>query len=185
MVDGSLHVGIGGYTRRIAGITHIPLLKERQRLHCATGHPLFGLREDEINIDQISKWECVKRPYVPDVEIPDSARFQATALAENMEAIAFLILSGRFIEFLPEHYAARWVEFGQMQAVLPDRMHYDSHIELLVRSSAPQSLGVRLFVADLLAAFRCQGTKAEAVTADPSGIKAPKPRGRKGQRRPN
>lgn len=167
VVDGSLHVGISGYTRQISGITHIPLLAERQRLYCAAGHPLFGLRDDEIEIDQLDRWEYVKRPYVPDVDIPDSARFRATAVAENMEAIALLVLSGRFIGFLPEHYAARWVESGLMQAVLPARMFYDSHVELLVRSSVPQSLGVRLFVDDLLAAFRCQAPKEGASPAAP------------------
>ena len=177
VVDGSLHVGISGYTRQISGITHIPLLTERQRLYCGAGHPLFGLPADAIEIDHLGKWECVKRPYVPDVDIPDSARFRATAVAENMEAIAFLVLSGRFIGFLPEHYAARWVDLKQMQAVLPERMHYHSQIELLVRSSVPQSLGVRLFVEDLLAAFRCPAAQDGASATAPMPGESPRQRG--------
>jgi DNA-binding transcriptional LysR family regulator len=167
VVDGSLHVGISGYTRQIAGITHIPLLAERQRLYCGAGHPLFALPDAQIEVDQLGMWEYVKRPYVPDVDIPHSARLRATAVAENMEAIAFFVLSGRFIGFLPEHYAARWVESGQMRAVLPERMCYHSHIELLVRSSAPQSLGTRLFVEDLTSAFRGRAAQAEARPAAP------------------
>jgi len=154
VVDGSLHVGIGAYTRQIAGMVHIPLLTERQCLYCGPGHPLFGMRQSRTRFDKGGPWEYVRRAYVPDLDIPDAAWLKATAVAENMEAIAFLVLSGRFLGFLPEHYAAKWASAGALQAVKPETMHYQSHIELLVRSSA-QSLCVRLFVEDLLAAFRC------------------------------
>ena len=173
VVDGSIHVGIGAYTRQISGISHVPLIKERQYLYCGTGHPLFATGKGEISIEGIGNCEYVKRPYTPDVDIPDGARLKATALAENMEAIAFLILSGQFIGFLPEHYALRWTKLDRMRAVMPERMYYDSHIEMLVRSSMPQSLAVKLFVEDLLAAFRCG--KAAAGTASVG----PPPRRRK------
>lgn len=176
VVDGSVHVGIGAYTRQISGITHVPMLSERQYLYCGAGHPLFGMGKDEIDIDQLGNWEWVKRPYVPDVDIPDCARLKATALAENMEAIAFLILSGQFIGFLPEHYAARWMELDQVRAVLPERMYYDSEIEMLVRSSVPQSLAVRLFVEDLLAAFRCAAANSTPAAAGAPGIVSSPPR---------
>ena len=154
VVDGSLHLGIGAYTRQVAGMVHIPLLTERQCLYCGPGHPLYGRTKSRTHFDRNGPWDYVRRAYVPDLDIPDAARLKATAVAENMEAIAFLILSSQFLGFLPEHYAARWVSLGEMQAVKPDTMHYKSHIELLVRSSA-QSLCVRLFIEDLLAAFRC------------------------------
>jgi DNA-binding transcriptional LysR family regulator len=173
VVDGSLHAGIGSYARKIAGISHISLIREKQCLYCGRGHPLFGLRDADIDINCIAECECVKRPYVPDVDIPDAARLQATALAENMEAIAFLILSGKFIGYLPEHFARRWVEEGQLRAIRPEQMRYESHIQLMVRSSA-QPLGLRYFVEDLLAAFRC---KAQEVVP-PSRTKARRGRSR-------
>lgn len=183
VVDGSVHVGIGAYTRQISGITHVPLLRERQYLYCGAGHPLFGMGKNEIDIDQIGNWECVKRPYVPDVDIPDCARLKSTALAENMEAIAFLILSGQFIGFLPEHYAEQWTRLNRMHAVLQERMYYDSHIEMLVRSSVPQSLAVNLFVEDLLAAFGCAPPKSKVAAAGSPAIVSSIP-GRKGQIQP-
>jgi DNA-binding transcriptional LysR family regulator len=165
VVDGSLHVGIGGYTRRISGIAHIPLIRERQQLYCAVRHPLFGVPDAEIDISALSKCQYVKRPYVPDVDIPEYARLNATALAENMEAIAFLVISGKFIGFLPEHYASRWVAIGEMRALLPERMHYESRIELLVRTSTPQPLAVRYFVSDLLSAFECEAGQANGAAS--------------------
>jgi DNA-binding transcriptional LysR family regulator len=141
------------------------------------------MRAEEIDINQFGQWECVKRPYVPDVNIPNASRLRSTALAENMEGIALLVLSGRFIGFLPEHYAERWVELEQMRAVRPDHMYYDSHIELLVRSSA-QSLGVRLFVEDLLAAFRCEAAKCEAPTQSTARFENTSRRARRPKLRP-
>lgn len=173
VVDGSMHVGIGGYTRRISGITHILLLKETQRLYCAANHPLYALRDAALTIESLFEHGCVKRPYVPDVDIPESTGLKAAAQAENMEAIAFLVLSGRFIGFLPDHYASRWVERGEMRALLPERMHYQSRIELLVRTSTPQPLAVRYFVSDLLDAFKSRGQELpDPDEADASGGEA-------------
>lgn len=172
VVDGSMHVGIGGYTRRISGITHIPLLRETQRLYCAAGHPLFRISDEAIAVERLFEHGCVKRAYVPEVDIPESAGLQSAAQAENMEAIAFLVLSGQFIGFLPEHYASRWVERGEMRALLPERMRYQSRIELLYRTSA-QPLAVRYFVSDVLDAFRSRGQEfPEPEEAEGSGGKA-------------
>ncbi|MGE4246092.1 MAG: LysR family transcriptional regulator [Parvibaculaceae bacterium] len=166
VVDGSLHVGIGGYTRRISGISHIPILKETQRLYCGADHPLFPVPERSIDTAALSRCQYVKRPYVPDVDIPDSGFLNATAMAENMEAIAFLVLSGQFIGFLPEHYAEPFVARGKLRTLMPERMHYQSCHELLYRVSTPPPLAVRCFVSDLLDAFRRRGN----VLAEPEPV---------------
>ena len=66
-------------------------------------------------MSDLAQHKFVKRPYVPDGHIPSAEFLNAAAYAENMEATAMLILSGGFIGFLPEHYAARWVASGEMK----------------------------------------------------------------------
>lgn len=168
VVDGSLHVGIGGYTRRISGVKHIAILKETQRLYCGAGHPLFAVSDRDVDTTALARCQYVKRPYVPDVDIPDSGCLNATAMAENMEAIAFLILSGQFIGFLPEHYARPFEARRQLRALMPERMHYQSCHELLYRISTPPPLAVRHFVSDLLDAFRRRGN----MLAEPEPLTA-------------
>jgi DNA-binding transcriptional LysR family regulator len=57
-----------------------------------------------------------------------------TATASDREGIAFLILTGRFIGFLPDHYAAQWVEKKMMRALSPQRLHFSSKIAIVTRS---------------------------------------------------
>ncbi len=153
IVEGRYHVGIGGYTKQISGLEYIPLIHESQRLYCGRLHPLYPVPDKKIGLKELSTHKFVKRPYVPDGYIAGADRLNAAAYAENMEAIAMLILSGGFIGFLPEHYAARWVETGDMRVVLPGRMRYESRLELILRKTVPQPLAAQFLKSDLLAAF--------------------------------
>lgn len=153
VVEGRYHIGIGGYTKRIAGIEYTPLIRESQHLYCGRGHPLFDLDGDTVELSELADHGYVKRSYTPDTQVPAVEMLNATACAENMEAIAILILSGAFIGFLPDHYAARWVDGGEMKAILPDRMRYESQVELFVRKTAPQTLAAQYMKSDLLRAF--------------------------------
>lgn len=153
IVEGRHHIGIGAYTKRISAIEYTPLLPERQLLHCSRLHPLFDVCTTSIDTSELARHKFVKRPYVPDGHIPSAEFLNAAAYAENMEAIAMLILSGGFIGFLPEHYAARWVNSGEMKTVLPDVMHYETGLELILRKTVPQTLAAQYLKTDLLEAF--------------------------------
>ncbi|MNE44639.1 hypothetical protein D3C80_1388770 [compost metagenome] len=42
-----------------------------------------------------------------------------------MDGAALLILSGQHLGFLPEHYAAKHVEQGQLKALNPKQLRYE------------------------------------------------------------
>ncbi len=46
------------------------------------------------------------------------------ATTYSMEGLVHLILSGRFVGFLPDHYARRWVERGEMRALRSDLVSF-------------------------------------------------------------
>jgi len=152
VLDGRYHLGVGGYTSRAPGLAYLPLFRERQWLYCGARHPLFARPERRIRTRDIQACDYVRRLYVSDSDLPLSFRGAATAAAENMEAIAHLILSGRFIGFLPVHYAARWVERGEMRALKPRRITYSSQLELITRRTRPKNAAIDVFLADFLAA---------------------------------
>lgn len=153
VVEGRHHIGIGGYTKQISAIEYTALMPESQLLYCSNKHPLFDARAGSIRVPDLAHHKFVKRPYVPDGHIPSSEFLNAAAFAENMEATAMLILSGGFIGFLPEHHAARWVGSGEMKAILPRQMHYESGLELILRKTVPQTLAAQYLKTDLLEAF--------------------------------
>ena len=51
--------------------------------------------------------------------------FNSCATAQSLEGIASLILTGCYVGYLPEHYAAGWTRSKRMRRVLPEFMSYD------------------------------------------------------------
>lgn len=60
-----------------------------------------------------------------------------------------LILSGAFVAYLPSHYAEQWVARGEMRALLPKQLSYQSLFEVVTRRSAAQLAPVQAFLDDL------------------------------------
>ena len=46
-----------------------------------------------------------------------------SASASQVEAVAILVLTGRFLGFLPEHYAAPLVREGRLRVLYPEQIH--------------------------------------------------------------
>ena len=153
VVDGRYQIGVGAYTKQISGIEYTPLLLERQTLYCGSAHPLFEIPDDKIELWDLAQYKYIKRSYVPDDHLPATEMLKPGAVAANMESIAILILSGSFIGFLPEHFAERWVDSGEMKPVLPARMHFLSQMELILRKTQPQTLAAQYLKADIIEAF--------------------------------
>jgi LysR family transcriptional regulator, transcriptional activator for bauABCD operon len=113
VLDQRLPAAIGAFHHHVAGLSYAPLFVEEQTLYCGRGHPFFQPPDGAIRLGDIAGVDFVDRGYGGGVKarLP-GADFRATAAANNMEAIATLILSGRYIGYLPTHCAAPWVERG-------------------------------------------------------------------------
>lgn len=74
---------------------------------------------------------------------------QRRATAYDQEGVATLILSGAYLGFLPDHYAAGFVLAGRMRAVLPGVFTYDCHFEAMARPAAQRARLTQTFL-DLL-----------------------------------
>ncbi|MCY1368503.1 hypothetical protein D9M69_554870 [compost metagenome] len=68
------------------------------------------------------------------------------ASASDREGIAFLILTGSYIGFLPDHYAATWVEKGLMAPLCPDRLFFDAKLAVATRKGRRQNLILERFL---------------------------------------
>ncbi|EPL6198738.1 LysR substrate-binding domain-containing protein, partial [Acinetobacter baumannii] len=78
------------------------------------------------------KWQAILPNYAITSEAAKLHQLlDCKATASDREGIAFLILTGKFLGFLPDHYAKKWVEDGVMQPVLKDKMHYSTPICLI------------------------------------------------------
>ncbi|MNG28601.1 LysR substrate binding domain protein [compost metagenome] len=71
------------------------------------------------------------------------------ASATDREGIAFLILTGSYIGFLPDHYAATWVEKGLMAPLSPERLFFDAKLAVVTRKGRRQNLILERFLDSL------------------------------------
>lgn len=107
-----------------ASIRAIPVFEETQSLYCGQSHPLFRMPTGKIAPKMLSEFPYAARNYMGNWVGPDDVVFQAAAMTAHMESLAMLILSGRYLGYLPAHFAEIWVQKGQMRRLLADQMSY-------------------------------------------------------------
>jgi LysR family transcriptional regulator, transcriptional activator for bauABCD operon len=133
LMDGRLHVGALPLTSPMSGLEYMQLYEEKSNLYCSIKHPLFssGAEPDD---EQLLQYDAVAPSFRMTAEaIGMHQMLRCTATASDREGIAFLILTGCYIGFLPDHYAAQWVEKKLMRTVVPTRLHCHSKIGIAMR----------------------------------------------------
>jgi len=123
VLEGRLDIGVIPELRIINGLEYTELYDEESLLYCSVKHPLFT--SDELDHHLIEQQDAVLPAYEqrPDIK----ALYQGlrdSASATDREGIAFLLLTGQFIGFLPTHYARQWVDNNTFKSLLPDSMRY-------------------------------------------------------------
>ena len=69
-----------------------------------------------------------------------------TASASEREGMAFLILTGRYIGYLPDHYAQAWVQQGRLRALKPTSRFYDLSLAAVTRKGRRAHLVLESFL---------------------------------------
>lgn len=128
-----LDAAIGSFPRVALGLDYIDLYDERHSFYCGRGHPLFAVPDGEIDHDAIRRHRLVGRSYWGARDLKAFATFSVGAVVSEMESEAVLILSGAFLGYLPEHYAAAWVARGEMRSLAPGRFGYVAPFQLAYR----------------------------------------------------
>jgi DNA-binding transcriptional LysR family regulator len=149
VLDGRLDLAIGAFHHALPGIAYRALFLEEQTLYCGAGNALFGRASEAISNEDILAAPYAGRGYMEDRR---PLRFSASASSYSMEGLALMILSGRFIAYLPSHYAAPWVARAEMQPIRPRRLSYQSLFEVAVKKGAAQTPPLQAFLEDLYAA---------------------------------
>lgn len=101
------------------------LFQEQQFLYCGKAHPLFDAPASELTLDRLSQQNYVRRGYINSSALSALFSHPPSATSSSMECNTHLVLSGRYVSFLPSHYALRWVEEGQMRALRPDLVNFN------------------------------------------------------------
>lgn len=140
LLDGHLHMGAFPLINKLSGLEYHTLYDEKSQLYCSHTHPLFD-RAQDLGIKDLQGLPAVIPGYRLSPEaialhqpLADAAR------ASDREGIAFLVLTGQYVGFLPDHYAKTWVEKNMMTAFAPEQIHYSVSIAAVTRKNRRQNL---------------------------------------------
>ncbi|PPC78860.1 LuxR family transcriptional regulator [Pokkaliibacter plantistimulans] len=149
LLDGHLHVGVVPLITPLSGLDYNLLYEERSYLYCNNEHPLF--QRDAVSNDELRSVNAVIPSYRMTAEaIGLHQLVSGAATASDREGIAFLILTGSYVGFLPDHFAQSWVSRGLMKAIAPERLQFDSRLAIATRKGRRQNLVLDHFLAALL-----------------------------------
>ncbi|MBM7454903.1 DNA-binding transcriptional LysR family regulator [Oceanisphaera litoralis] len=147
VLDGRLNVGVVPRIRALPGLDYLPLYEESSHLYCAEGHPLFSSGDSPA---KLSDHELV----VPSFAQPAEAqvlyrRHPLGARANDREGIMFLLLTGCYLGYLPDHYAQPWVEQGRLRALQPDKTGFTTRFCAITARSRRANLVLDTFLETL------------------------------------
>lgn len=149
LLDGHLHVGAVPLISPLSGLDYSLLYEERSNLYCSHEHPLFA-HAASVTDEQLAQADAVVPTYRMTAEaigLHQLLKFGASAT--DREGIAFLILTGSYIGFLPDHYAATWVEKGIMAALDPNRLYFDAKLAIATRKGRRPNMILERFLTEL------------------------------------
>lgn len=144
VLDGRLHIGVVPDVNLLPSLVARALYSERSQLYCGADHPLFetadqvlsdnALSTNALSTNALGEWDAV----VPSYPLPDTARalharLKGSATASDREGAAFLILTGRYIGYLPDHLAAPWISAGRLRVLPSSDGHYLTHFVTVTR----------------------------------------------------
>ena len=153
VIDGQFQIGVIPGHRRSDSLSYDALFEETMLLYCGASHPLFGGPDAGLGWENLAGHQFAGLGYhSPNMEISQQMRLPRKATAFDQEAIATLVLSGQFLGFLPDHYAAGFVRAGQMRALNAALFRYLCHFLGILRRSPEPSRAARVFQACLLQA---------------------------------
>jgi len=150
VMEGRFQVGVIPAHRESPSLSYQSLFHEQMWLYCGADHPLFLLAESRVNAQEIQACRYAGLGYhSPNMEIGRQLAMERAVTAYDQEAIAHLLLSGRYVGYLPDHYARPLVEQGLIKAIGQDTFQYRCEFLSIARNSPKPSRAVATFLACL------------------------------------
>lgn len=120
VADGRRDLAIGPLSQALQSLAYQSLSIETHSLYCGDQHPWFKRSDKSIAQTDFASAHFSVRSYRYFDDVYRFGRSTANATVSSMEAQVILILSSKYIGFLPDHAAAHWVARGRMRAVKPN-----------------------------------------------------------------
>ncbi|WP_374435255.1 LysR family transcriptional regulator [Inhella sp.] len=155
VMDGQYQLGIVPEHKRSDSLAYDELFDETMLLYAAPGHPWFEPLRKAPGWAELRQQDLAALGYhSPNLLLAHAKQLRRSASASDQEAVATLVLSGCFVGFLPDHYAAPFVAAGRLRAVNPRVLKYDCVFSAVQRRTPEPPRAAQAFHQALLAAHR-------------------------------
>ncbi len=139
LLDKQVDVAIGLFERQHDAIVYKSLYEEIDYIYCASSSPVAqhinaGATPESV-IHTLQLQNFCSRNFLNESDLR-SLQFSvlgSISYTANLEAITMQILSGRYVGFIPEHYARRFVSEGDLMPVLPGLLSRKSKVSAAYR----------------------------------------------------
>jgi len=150
LLDGRLHIGALPMLTTLSTLDYSPLYEERSQLYCSRNHRLFQSAR-KLSVADLREVAAVAPSYRISADAMQlHQELKCAATATDREGIAFLILTGEYIGFLPDHFAATWVEKGMLIPLVSKEMNFVVTLGVATRKGRRKNLIVDRFLDILL-----------------------------------
>ncbi len=152
--DGRLHLAISGINiGRLKGLDYTRLCDEEYLFYCGRNHPIFERPDDQIILDELYRHRLIVPTYGGGPPLLDAKQFAFATTVRNLEAQLIFLLSGDYLGYLPTHFAAPWVENGELRPLLPSRLRNRGSLYLVKGRGAPPTRTLATFISDVMTAY--------------------------------
>ena len=139
------HIGIFPDYQQIEGLSYTPLCNEPIYLCCAHSHPFFNKVDTQITDEDLASALAIH----PGIDIDMSGKSQLTKLNLAAKAYQFdtrksMILSGRYIGYMPQSYIQHELNMGLMRIIQPSSLTYQFNLSLVSKKSPREINKVKL-----------------------------------------
>lgn len=143
IVGGTLDLAVGLFPRTNAALSYLTLFEEEHDLYCGAGHPLYSRNDTDFAPDDLLGYDYVSWAYLePLVAQKGGLAFKARSGTPFMDGVVTLLMSGRFIGYLPRYFAARWIQTGQIRALLPGKASRRVEVTAISRLDGRRTRGI-------------------------------------------
>ena len=132
LLDDKAHIGLYPVYHELDGLEYQQIFSESIYLCCNNAHPFFDKTDTQITPEMLEQALAIH----PGIDIDPEGRLQLSKLNLAAKSYQFdtrkaMILSGRYIGYLPQSFIQQELNRGEMRIIKPNQCHYNFNLSLV------------------------------------------------------
>lgn len=146
VLEGSADLGFTALIRPSDALVATPVCKERMGIFCGRDHPLFVREDASLTMEDLHRHDFVAAEVAQEADYSNFVgAFIPSATAPTILSRMLLILSSRYLGFMPLAFAAPWSDRGDIREIAIPGSRGANTCYLIHRRARPLGLGGSIF----------------------------------------